>query len=140
MGEVDILAIRGGAAARSSAVPFAEELTAFADAIARRDPRAIEASRDRLEAAAGPEVVVDAAGVAANFQRMARIADATGIPVDRPIRVASTSLRETLGLDRFATAANTGSQTTLGRFLAKLVAPIMLRLLPYVSRRRDEEA
>ena len=54
----------------------------FAEAVARRDAQALAQSRRALLQAAGPAVLVDAAGVAANFQRMVRIADAIGIPVD----------------------------------------------------------
>ena len=52
-------------------------------------------------------VLVDAAGVAANFQRMVRIADATGIPVDQMDTELSREIRSTLGLERFASARNT---------------------------------
>ena len=39
--------------------------------------------RQTLAAKAGEGPLVDAAGVAANFQRMVRFADSTGIPMDR---------------------------------------------------------
>jgi hypothetical protein len=49
----------------------------------------------------GAEAVVDAAGVASNFERMVRIADSTGIPLDDRMSRASKEVREALGLERF---------------------------------------
>jgi hypothetical protein len=49
----------------------------------------------------GPEAMVDAAGVASNFERMVRIADATGIPLDERMEKASKDVREALDLERF---------------------------------------
>lgn len=49
----------------------------------------------------GPEAMVDAAGVASNFERMVRIADATGIPLDERMAKASKDVREALDLERF---------------------------------------
>ena len=56
--------------------------------------------------AAGPAVLVDAAGVAANFQRMTRVADAVGIPVDDTSLEMGQQVRQELGIERFATARN----------------------------------
>ena len=55
----------------------------------------------------GPDALVDAAAVVGNFQRMVRIADGTGIPVDKQMNVLTAGLREDLGIDRFASRANT---------------------------------
>ena len=63
--------------------------------------------RQALQNAAGADVLIDAAGVAANFQRMVRIADAIGIPVDDMDSELGRGVREELGLARFATARNT---------------------------------
>ena len=51
--------------------------------------------------ACGTEVTVDAAGVASNFERMVRIADSTGIPLDERLASMSKEVREELHLDRF---------------------------------------
>ena len=45
--------------------------------------------------------LVDAAGVASNFERMVRIADATGIPLDARMAALSQDVRDTLHLERF---------------------------------------
>jgi hypothetical protein len=52
-------------------------------------------------------VLVDAAGVAANFQRMVRIADSMGIPIDDTESDLGKSVRSELDLGRFASAQNT---------------------------------
>jgi hypothetical protein len=45
--------------------------------------------------------MVDAAGVVSNFERMVRIADATGIPLDKRMERLSREVREALHLERF---------------------------------------
>ena len=80
---------------------------AFAEALATRDEEALGTARDALLAAGGNDVLVDAAAVAANFQRMVRIADSTGIPVDPIALKATVEIREELGLNDFRSAHNT---------------------------------
>ena len=48
-----------------------------------------------------PEAMVDAAGVVSNFERMVRIADATGIPLDARMAALSQEVRDELHLERF---------------------------------------
>lgn len=50
--------------------------------------------------ALGPEAMIDAAGVASNFERMVRIADSTGIELGDLLEQASADVREALGLER----------------------------------------
>jgi hypothetical protein len=64
---------------------------------------------------AGAEVLVDAAGVAGNFQRMVRIADSTGIPVDDMMGALSGNIQQDLDLRRFGSAQNTPRQGWLKR-------------------------
>ena len=65
-------------------------------------------ARQALLDAAGPGVLVDAAGVAANFQRMVRIADSIGIPYDNTASDLSQQIREDLDLGSFASARHSG--------------------------------
>lgn len=116
-----------------SGVPHGELLTAFAEASVQGSPEELTAARDALERAMGPEAVVDAAGVAANFQRMVRIADATGIPLDKPVAVFSVDMREELGIDAFGAAANTPKPGAVLRALGRLAQPL---LVPIMSRYR----
>jgi len=47
--------------------------------------------------------MVDAAGVASNFERMVRIADATGVELDASITELTADVRTALGLERRST-------------------------------------
>lgn len=88
-------------------VPLSAELAAFAESIAKRDEEdVLSVFRESLAAAAGQEAVVDAAAVAANFQRIVRIADSTGIPLDSPQRTFSEKVWDELKLDRMPRAHN----------------------------------
>ncbi len=101
--DIDLSAVNGDPAGAARGITFGPELMRFAESVASRDPEAIRATRESLLQAAGPAVLVDAAGVAANFQRMVRIADAIGIPVDR----VDADLSRDLRLERFPSARNT---------------------------------
>ena len=87
-------------------VPFAEVLLAYADAAVRRDADLAE-RRAELAAALGPDAVVDAAATVANYQRMVRIADGCGIPLDQFTHNASAPWREELGVNDYHSAVNT---------------------------------
>lgn len=80
----------------------------FADAAVGRTPNLAQA-REALHAAMGADAVVDCAAVVANFQRMVRIADGCGIPLDPPTIGASADFRERLGVHAYTSAANTPS-------------------------------
>jgi hypothetical protein len=81
-------------------VAHGAELLAFAEAIVARDERATASARADTTRAMGAAAMVDAAGVASNFERMVRIADATGITLDTRMEQASTLVRAELGLDQ----------------------------------------
>ena len=98
--DVDLHVI-DGASSDSGVVPFANELMKFATAVATRDEDELARRRDALVSAAGAEVMVDAAAVAANFQRMVRIADSTGIPIDAARMPAAQVAIDALDLRRF---------------------------------------
>ena len=108
--EIDLNAVMGDAEAAAVGIEYGPELMQFADAVARRDCESIKFHREQLAKSAGAEVLVDAAGVAANFQRMVRIADSTGIPLDDVEADHGEAIRETLDLTNFASAANTLSR------------------------------
>jgi hypothetical protein len=96
-----------GEAQQADAVEYSQELTAFATAVASRDDEELGSCRERLLTSANAEVLVDAAAVAGNFQRMVRIADSTGIPLDvSRIDMYMPSI-EALELRRFRSAENT---------------------------------
>ena len=77
--QVDFAAITQGASGEVAGVDHGAELIAFADAAVARSPE-VGAAREAVQKSLGDAEVVDAAAVIANFQRMVRIADGTGIP------------------------------------------------------------
>jgi hypothetical protein len=88
-------------AAVCSGVEHGNLLIAFAEAIVRDDDAALTHARHAVIEVLSPEVMVDAAGVASNFERMVRIADATGIQLDERMEVLSQEVRDVLHLERF---------------------------------------
>ena len=106
--DLDLQMVNGDADAAESSrgVEFALELMTFAESLASWDEAALLRDRQRLLEAAGPAVLVEAAAVAANFQRMVRIADATGIPYDDADDVFNGTISDELSLKRFESAEN----------------------------------
>ena len=102
----------------------AEALVGFAEALVRRDDAALARARDEVLEKLGPGGLVDTAAVASNFQRMVRIADSTGIPLDAPLDVMTQDLRRDLGLEAFGSSANTPEPSVARLALGKLVRPI----------------
>jgi hypothetical protein len=134
-GEVDLRAISEGARDDSVGVAHAGELTAFAEAAVRGDATALAAARNALRARAGSAALVDAAGVVGNFERMTRIADATGIPLDDAPRLAAHDFVGALGLEAFASARNTPPLSAWRRALAPLLAPAAKKVMARFMRR-----
>ena len=89
-----------------SGVPQGSLLTAFAEAAVRRTD-ALPGLRHQIVAELGLQELVDAAGIVANFQRMVRIADGCGIPLDEFTKDATDDCRDELGIHEYASAANT---------------------------------
>jgi hypothetical protein len=134
-GEVDLYAITEGARDDSVGVAQAAELTAFAEASVRGDAAALGLARDALRAKAGSAALVDAAGVIGNFERMTRIADGTGIPLDGAVLLASADFRGALGLDAYASAQNTRPAPLWRRALAPFLAPAAVKMMArFMSR------
>ena len=52
-------------------------------------------------------VLVDAAAIVGHFERLVRVADATGIPLDAAAKDATTDIREALGHNAYAMASRT---------------------------------
>ncbi len=130
--EVDVHAITKGDAVQSG-VPDEDVLVAFAEAAVRRDlelPRARAALAERL----GPEALVDTAAIVGNFERMVRIADGTGIPLDAPVSLISADLQESLGVRAFGQAGNTPEVRGLKRMAGRLLAPLVPRLMGLASK------
>ncbi len=82
-----------------SGVPQGRELLAFAEDIVR-NADTLAGSRAAVMQALSPAAMVDAAGVASNFERMVRIADATGIELGASMKELSADARTALSLER----------------------------------------
>lgn len=126
----DLHALTDPGAAERAGVRHARELLALAEAIVEGGADELAAACEAALAALGPEAFVAAAAVAANFERMDRIADATGIPLDAPLAAMSAPLRAELGLDAFPSAANTPRASAPARLLGRALAPLARYLMP----------
>lgn len=139
-GEVDLNAVTKPGEDAGDFVQGSHELLAFADAMVGGDADEIDRCRAALIERLGADQFVEAAAVVANFQRMTRIADSTGIPLDGVVMAMTDDFRGELGIDDFRTAERT---KPLG-VLAKLGAPVLRRLakviLPRVAKRIDPHA
>ena len=105
-------------------------LVAFAEAALTDDTVAIAAARDALSKVTSESAMIDAAAVIANFQRMVRVADASGIPLDTPIAMITADLRDNLGINSFGSADTTPTigygKRLLGRLMGKMI-PLLFR-------------
>ncbi len=137
----DLHALTGGTAAGPTGVPHERELVALAEAVAGGDPAALAEARREALAALGPESFVAAAAVASNFERMVRIADGTGIPLDAGVNELSASIREEIGIDAYGSSANTPPLSAARRLLGRVLEPAARFVLPVVatlSKRRSQ--
>jgi len=135
---VDLRAITDPTGAAGSGIDHAPELIRFAEAAHSGEPLALAAARAALRQALGSAALVDTAAVVGNFERMTRIADATGIALDAPVLLASDDFREALGLDDFRSADNTPAPGALQRLLGPMLRPLIrrsFRLLDGIARR-----
>lgn len=98
---INLEAVTDHEVAASSGVEHGALLLAFAEAMVGEDEEVLTHVRHAVMEVLSPSVMVDAAGVASNFERMVRIADATGIPLDARMRALSQEVRDALHLDRF---------------------------------------
>ena len=97
--EVDLNVVMTGAYAGD--IAGGDVLVAFAEAIVSADAAEIEATRGALVDELGVAAMVDAAGVASNFQRMVRIADSTGITLGG-FETITEDIRGDLDINKFA--------------------------------------
>ncbi len=134
--ELDLRAITDPRAAAASGIGHAAALVRFVDASVAEDSDELVAARAALRTAVGPAGLVDAAAVVGNFERMTRIADATGIALDAPVEMMSADFRETLGLEGFASAAQTPRSGRLRNRVAGVLRGLGFGLLRLSGRRR----
>lgn len=92
-------------------VPHGQELLSFATAANRRAEN-LPQVRAALEAAVGPEGLLEAAATVAIFNGLVRVADGTGIQLDPSMLTSTADARRELGIDEFAGAANSQGAPT----------------------------
>jgi hypothetical protein len=83
-------------------IPQGDLLVAFADAVLGEDDQRLAEIQSALRTTMGDAAFVDAAAVAATFNAIDRIADATGIPIEDANAESTAELRASLGLNAFA--------------------------------------
>lgn len=138
--EYDLHALTGGEAAGASGVPHERALLALAEAVVGGGDDAIREARERVIAALGADAFVEAAAVAANFERMVRIADATGIALDREVDMLTASYREDLGVTGYGSAASTPPTSWLKTLVGLLIAPLAPRAMRWMAQRQRRQA
>ena len=137
--DVDLRVVNGDAPASEGDIEHGQLLMEFAEAFASRNEEALATARSALLEGAGAEVLVDSAAVAANFQRMVRIADSTGIPLDERNAVLSYSVVKKLHLDRFESARNTPQGGLKRRLLSLIAKPLAIRKLKKLAEEKSAD-
>jgi hypothetical protein len=121
---LDVRAVTGNAGS-DIGVLHGDLLVAFAEACVGGDDSEIARTRVALTDAAGAEALVEAAATIGNFERMVRIADGTGIPLDSSVRALSYGLEEELDLVRFGSASNTPERSTGARLVQTAIGAVL---------------
>ena len=88
-------------------VPNSGLIRGLTEAAVRNDWDALAELRDEAAAAMGEQQMVDVLTVAAAFNGITRVADATGIPLDANTQQTTGELRAQVGIDAFDYAAKT---------------------------------
>ncbi len=132
--KVNLRAVTDGSEVQSG-VPFQDELIRFAEAALGDDEAEITEARHQVRDKLGDQAVVDAASVIANFQRMVRIADGAGIPLDTPMAVVTVPIRSELGLDSYTTSGNTPALSMPLKILGRIISPFLPALFKQIAKR-----
>jgi hypothetical protein len=98
--ELDSVTRESGA----SGVQHGDWLRALVEATVRGEWERLAAVRRAAALAIGAQQTVDVLTVAAAFNGITRVADATGIPLDESTAETTRALREAAGIERFAYA------------------------------------
>jgi hypothetical protein len=111
-----------------SGVQAQGELLALVDATLNQAPAPqLADARDAIVQQLDAAALIDAAAVIGNFQRMTRIADGTGLPLDEPVTALTVELREELGINEFSSAEYTPKVGWLKQRLIKVLFPVILK-------------
>ncbi|MCW5747230.1 MAG: hypothetical protein KIT36_13655 [Alphaproteobacteria bacterium] len=83
-------------------VPHGKLLMDFGAAVVGDSADRLNACRIAVQNTLGADALADAAGIAAIFNAVVRLADATGIPLEDAKEAASRVVRAEIGIDAFA--------------------------------------
>ena len=90
------------AAQTSTGVTFEDELRGLTDAAIHGDWAKLNVLRAQAAKTLGAQQMTDALVIAAAFNGITRVADATGIPLDSHTAAATQQMREETGIQRFS--------------------------------------
>lgn len=90
------------AAQTTVGVAFEEELRGLSDAAIHGDWAKLKVLRAQAAKTLSPQQMTDALVVAAAFNGITRVADATGIPLDPHTAATTQQMREQTGIQRFS--------------------------------------
>jgi alcohol dehydrogenase class IV len=96
----DLTLLTGGSG--DGNIPHGALLVAFAEAVLGGNDRRLSAIQAEIRAKMGDAALVDAAAIAATFNAIDRVADATGIPIEDNKAAATADFRAALGINAFA--------------------------------------
>ena len=122
--------------ADTEGLPAEDALLAFAESALKFDKGATTIAREKLIDLIGYEAMVDSACIIANFQRMVRIADGTGIPLDTPVAMVTIDIREALGINEFGSAENTKPIKGIKRLFGLLLGKVLSFVFRQMAKRQ----
>lgn len=134
-GDPDIQAVTAGAEV-DPGIAGGSALLRFVDAVLSREADEIATARNAVIAAVGAKGAADAACVIGNFERMNRIADGIGIPVESAMTGVISEINDELDLRRFASASHSAEASPLSRAFGR-VARKALPLIGRLTSRRE---
>jgi hypothetical protein len=127
--DVDLGVVTAGDAT-TSGVPGETQLLALVEATLQGgSDDDIASARNNLAGKLGVAAMIDAAAVIGNFERMTRIADGTGIPLDDMMAALTVDIRAELDLNSFSSASYTPQVNPFKAALVRLLQPLILRRL-----------
>ena len=129
------LAVDGSSDGSDGGVAHGALLSDFATAAVSGDAETLERTRREILDKLGPEQLVDAAALVAHYEKMDRIADVTGIPLDTAQQVLGGELRGSLGIGKFTSAQNTKSAGPVTLFLQRTLRALLFPVLKYLAAR-----
>lgn len=88
-------------------IEFESELISIAEAVCRGIPSELEKVRGAYEPILGAQKLVDVISIAASFNGITKIANATGLQLDPHTESATVEMRALTGIDEFSETSKT---------------------------------